>query len=345
MAWYLTQSVYPISDDPGNNRRLYRTDVYLNASGYNAYSGYTTNGGGSVDGQGFSWSGPSAASLSNSSQVINTSDFWIYGDANGYHGTVNASAWFDGGGGWAPGYITSSASAGGFDWDRSPTTPSYTGITRSADATYFTITYTGGVNNSGPTPSYTLQYSTDNSNWTNYTLDANNRVYLTASNQYYFRLYASNSDGTKYSTGTYGPYYGIPSAPATITAVRTKRNITVTAGTPASNGGSAITSYKVQQSTDNGVSWKTAQTMTSQSYTYTYLNAATTYLFRVYAVNAVGNGLPKDTTTGIVMPVGGKRWNGSTFINYPAAKRWSGTAWVDIQTAKKWDGTAWIDLA
>jgi hypothetical protein len=345
MAWYLSQSLGIESYDAPNNRTLYRTRVYLNASGNNSYSNYNTSGGGSVDGQGFSFTGPTAANLSNSGVEVYTGTFWVYGDAGtGVKGTVGASSYFQGSGGFSPGYITASASAGGFDFDRSPTTPSYTGITRSSDFTYFTITYTGGVNNNGPTPTYTLQYSTDNSSWTTYTRDGNNRVYLSSTTQYYFRLYASNADGTKYSS-TLGPYYGIPSAPSSITATRTKRNITVTAGNSNANGGTAITAYKVQYSSDDGASWRTAQTMTSQSYTYTNLSASTTYLFRVFSTNASGDSTFTQTPSGTYMPVGGKRWNGTTFINPPKAQRWSGTSWVDLQTAKKWDGTAWIDLA
>lgn len=148
MAWYLTQSVYPISDDAANNRRLYRTDVYLNASGYNAYSGYSTSGGGSLAGQGFSFTGPSAASLNNSSQVIHTFDAWVNGDINGYYGTVGADAWFQGSGGYSPPYITASASTGGFNWDRKPA--AVTGASAVVNANKsVTVSFSGGASPGG----------------------------------------------------------------------------------------------------------------------------------------------------------------------------------------------------
>jgi hypothetical protein len=199
MAWYLSQSVYAIQDDSANNRRLYRTDVYLNWNQYQMYSGgYAANGGGSVDGQGFSWSGPtSGGSTSAGSQVINTSDFWIYGDANGYHGTVGASAWFDGGGGYAPGYITASASAPGFDYVRSPSTPSSVTAVVNSDKT-ITVTV-AAVSSPAGTPTYYCSYSQNGGGYTG-TASSTSNVFTFSGLQrganYTFAAYAANSDGS-----------------------------------------------------------------------------------------------------------------------------------------------------
>lgn len=205
MAWSLSQTVYAIQDDPANNRRLYRTDVYLNWNQYQTYAGgNSANGGGSVDGQGFSWSGPtSGGSTSAGSQVINTSDFWVYGDANGWHGTVNASAWFNGGGGYAPGYITASASTGGFDYWRGPGSPSSCTATLNADKS---ITVSAGAASSpAGAATYYVQYaiSTDSgaswAAWTNQqTMSGQSFTYagLTPGRHYKFRVWATNSDGT-----------------------------------------------------------------------------------------------------------------------------------------------------
>jgi hypothetical protein len=207
MAWYLTQSVYPISDDPGNNRRLYRTDVYLNASGYNAYGGYNPSGGGYVDGQYFSWTGPGDASLSNSGQLINRSDFWIYGDANGWHGTVGASAWFDGGGGYAPGYITASASTGGFDWDRRPSTPGSVSALVNSDKT-ITVTV-AAVSSPAGTPTYYCAYSQNGGGYTG-TASSTSNVFtftgLPRGATYTFAGWAGNSDGSSGTTYS-GSYF------------------------------------------------------------------------------------------------------------------------------------------
>ena len=156
MAWYLTQSAYAIADDPGNNRRLYRTDVYLNASGYNAYSGYSTSGGGSLGGVPFSFVGPSAASLSNSSVVICTFDAWVGADVNGYNGGVYADAWFNGGGGYAPGYISTSTSAGGFNYDRKPA--GVTGVTAVANVDKSVVVSFSGGGSPGGSPALSSTY-------------------------------------------------------------------------------------------------------------------------------------------------------------------------------------------
>lgn len=211
MGWSLSQTVYPISDDPGNNRRLYRTDVYLNwGPGYARYEGYNTSGGGSVDGQGFSWSGPAdGGSYSGAgSQVINTSDFWIYGDANGWHGDVGASSWFNGGGGYAPGYISASASTGGFDWDRRPGTPSSLTATLNSNKTV-TLT-SNAVGSPAGTATYRFEYaySTDGggswSGWSAESTTTSNTITLnlTYGRLYQFRVRVSNSDGY---TGYYQP--------------------------------------------------------------------------------------------------------------------------------------------
>jgi hypothetical protein len=61
---------------------------------------------------------------------------------------------------------------------------------------------------------------------------------------------------------------------------------------PASNGGSAITDYAVQFSSDSGSTWTTFSDGTSAatSATVTGLTNGTAYVFRVASVNAVGTG-------------------------------------------------------
>lgn len=259
MAWYLTQSVYPISDDPGNNRRLYRTDVYLNASGYNAYAeGWAANGGGYVDGQPFSWTGPSSASLNNSSVVIKTSDHWIYGDANGWHGDVGASAWFDGGGGYAPGYISTSAVTGGFDYDRKPDAPSSVTPTLNAD-----------------------------------------------------------------------------------------KSITVTSNVVNSPAGTAT--YYVAYSSNGGSTWSSDVTISGNARSYTFaagtLEFGKTYKFRMKASNTDGTSAYTSTTLDTFLPIGGRKYDGTTWPAMATAKKHDGTNWNTFTIAKRHDGTNWVNLS
>ena len=207
MAWYLTQAVGIESYDQANNRTLYRTRVYLNASGYNAYGGYSTSGGGSVDGQAFSFGGPSDVSLNNSGQEVYTGTFWVYGDANGYKGGVYADSWFNGGGGWAPGYITASASAGGFDYDRRPSQPgSVTAVVNSDKSITVTV---ATVSSPAGTPTYYCAYSENGGAYTGWKSSTSNVftfIGLNRGKTFTFAGYATNSDGTSNTTYS-GSYF------------------------------------------------------------------------------------------------------------------------------------------
>lgn len=341
MAWYLTQSVYAIQDDPGNNRRLYRTDVYLNASGYNAYGGYSTRVGGSIAGTGFDWGGPSDVSLNNSGQVVATFDAWVYADANGWYGTVYADSWFNGGGGWAPGYITASASTGGFDYDRRPSAPSI-GVTRNVDSVTATV---GAVSSPAGTPTYYVQRSENGGAWGDQRT-GQSVVYsgLTKGTTQQFRTWASNSDGSSgFTYSAVATIPNVPGAPSSITATTPSAlSTTISIGT-AADGGAGITGYWVQSSVDNGVTWAAAKQMTNLSYTFTGLTPGATYKFRTYAVNEMGSGAYAITPSTFV-PAGGRRWTGTQWIPTATFRRWDGTKWVDVTIANRWDGTRWVPL-
>jgi titin len=68
--------------------------------------------------------------------------------------------------------------------------------------------------------------------------------------------------------------------------------VTLTWSAPASNGGTAVTDYTVQSSSDGGKTWKAFAdaVSTATSAVVTGLANGTSYVFRVAAVNAVGTG-------------------------------------------------------
>jgi hypothetical protein len=164
----------------------------------------------------------------------------------------------------------------------------------------------------------------------------------TSTQIYYFQTRAVSSEGAGPWSAT-ATSAGLPSAPASITLNRTARNVTVNVGTSASTGGSTITGYFVQYSTNGGSTWSTAQATTAGSYTYTNLTAGLTYAFRAYATNAVGNSAT--VSTSIFVPAGGKRFDGTSWASTATAKRYDGSTWVDLTIAKRFDGTVWADLS
>jgi hypothetical protein len=190
---------------------------------------------------------------------------------------------------------------------------------------------------------YEYQQSTDGTTWgtatsmgTDATIDITG---LTATQRYFYQTRIRTAAGTN-GVGAWSATQESIGAPATITAVRTGRDVLVTAGNAT---GSGITGYYAQSSLDNGATWTTAVLMTTQTYTYTNLTPAATCKFRVYAAAPSGNS-GSTTSTSVFIPAGGKIWNGSAWAYGTTAKRWDGAAWKDLTTAKIWNGTSWVDL-
>ena len=121
---------------------------------------------------------------------------------------------------------------------------------------------------------------------------------------YLFRIAAVNRIGT-------GPFTELTPAvvPATfpgtltaLTATRGNGQAGLTWKAPASSGGSAITDYLVQSSTDGGRTWKAFAHKASAATTIpvTGLVNGTGYLFRIAAVNDVGTGAFTKPTVAVV---------------------------------------------
>src|SRR3989454_1033688 len=76
--------------------------------------------------------------------------------------------------------------------------------------------------------------------------------------------------------------------------------------TAPNNGGSAITGYKIERSTDGGTTWSTLVANTGSpatTYSDTGLTHTTTYTYRVSAINSIGTGSPSGNASATTLAV------------------------------------------
>lgn len=180
---------------------------------------------------------------------------------------------------------------------------------------------------------------------------------------------------------------GAPYAPTSApTVTKVGRNVTVTSPAVSGDGGVAITTsnanegYFVQyqsSSTSGGTysAWSTPIKMSNQvnrTHTFTLMDPALWYKFRVYAANDViyasnastilyypHNNIAytanfSDLSTTLFVSAGGRRYRNDTEKWKPTeiAKRYAGSSWVDLTLAKRYDpsytdpvtGSHWKDL-
>ena len=136
----------------------------------------------------------------------------------------------------------------------------------------------------------------------------------------------------------------VASAPGIGTPTVNKQAVTVTYTNSLDNGGDTITSYKMQYSSDNGSTWSTAVTVTGGTNTFN-LASDTTYKFRVYAVNGVGNGSASVSTAVTTDPaVRGRVYESGAWRDLTVGKRYNGSAWVELTVFRRYNGTSWQDL-
>ena len=155
---------------------------------------------------------------------------------------------------------------------------------------------------------YKIERSTDGgSTWPTVVNIGNTTSYsdtgLVHSTTYTYRVSAINSAGTgsPSNTATATTFNTVPSSPLGLTATPTSSSqINLSWSAPADNGGTLINGYKIERSTNGGVSWSTLvanTTNTSTTYSDTGLSTAKTYTYRVSAINHVGTSSPSNTTS------------------------------------------------
>ena len=187
-----------------------------------------------------------------------------------------------------------------------------TSVTATAGAGSATVSWTApGSNGGSAITDYAIQFSSNSgSTWTTFadgtsTSTSATVTGLTNGTAHLFRVAAINGAGT----GTYSSASSsvtpitTPGSPTSASASTGARQATISWTAPASNGGSAITNYAIQLSTDGGSTFATQilTGSTTASYTYTGLTAGTAYVFRVAAISSVGQGSWSSNTTSVTI--------------------------------------------
>lgn len=222
------------------------------------------------------------------------------------------------------------------NYSRVPTTPTLT-VTRPKSGTADTgetvnLSWTTATAPTGsPTSAidwYEYRYSTDNSTWTTYNASNANGlgtattasfgptspITVAPGTVYYFgvRAHASNSDGYgSWSTASTATGSGIAYAAPTITSVTSVgTTASVVVAAPSSNGGSTISLYTVQYSTDSGFGGTPGTTTLASpgTATITGLTPGRTYYFRVRYKNALNFNSPYSATSSAFISAYGRRY-------------------------------------
>jgi fibronectin type 3 domain-containing protein len=142
---------------------------------------------------------------------------------------------------------------------------------------------------------YKIYQSTDNSNFgspiATQTATSLTVTSLTNGTTYYYKVLAYNAIGDGSLTASVnGVPATTPGVPQSLSATKGVAQVALSWSAPASNGGTAVTGYKVYQSTDNSNFGSPIATPSGTSHTVTSLTNGTQYFFKVAAVNAVGDG-------------------------------------------------------
>ena len=152
---------------------------------------------------------------------------------------------------------------------------------------------------------------------------------VTNGTTYYYKVSAVNSVGDSATSGeSSATPAGVPGAPTLNSVVGGNLNVVVTWSAPASNGGSAITGYKVYRGTASG--GETLLTTLGVVTSFTDLTGilnGTTYYYRVSAVNAAGEGLQSSEGSAIPAgPPGAPTLNTATAASGSVTLAWSAPA-------------------
>lgn len=189
-----------------------------------------------------------------------------------------------------------------------------TGLSATPGNASVSLTWTAPASNGGAAISdYKIEVSVNGSSYSTITRAASTATSYTATSltngsAYTYRVSAVNSEGPgATATSSAVTPQTVPGAPTAVLTTVGNGFLTVRWTAPADAGGSAITDYRVQYSSDDGATWTTFSdgTSTATQTNVTPLTNGTSYIFRVAAFSAVGMGLyssPSSATTPVGPP-------------------------------------------
>jgi predicted phage tail protein len=168
------------------------------------------------------------------------------------------------------------------------------------------LSWTAPTNNGGsPITGYKIERSLDSTTWTTVSSNTGSTattftdIGLLPVTQYSYRVSAINSVGTgsPSNTAVATTLTAVPGVPTNLQATPvsgSQINLSWTA--PTNNGGSPITGYMIERSTDGvnfGIAVPNTGT-TALTFTDSGLLPLTTYYYRVHAINAIDTGSPSN---------------------------------------------------
>ena len=174
-----------------------------------------------------------------------------------------------------------------------------TGVAGTPGDRQVLVSWTAPFNGGAAITDYVVEFSGNGgSSWTTFadgtsTATSATVTGLTNGTAYLFRVAAVNAAGTgSFGQSTAVSPRTVATAPRNLVATPRNGQASLSWTAPDSDGGSPITDYLVQFSSDGGLSWTTFAdgTSTATSTTVTGLTNGTTYVLRVSAVNAAGVG-------------------------------------------------------
>lgn len=154
---------------------------------------------------------------------------------------------------------------------------------------------------------------------------------LTAGVTYGFQVTALTAAGPgATSASVTGVPFGSAAAPTNLRASASSGEAVLQWETPVSNGGNAITGYRIESSVDGGTTWTDEVANTNSvatSYTLTGLDNGVTILIRVSAVTSAGSGLASNVAPAIPSAPASAPMNVSAIVgNAQAVLTWTAPA-------------------